>query len=40
MHFRWKEALENDAAPEVILASTDQKALEYVTLEQLQDHAA
>jgi uncharacterized protein len=33
---RWREALEANLAPPVILESTHQKALEFVTLEQLQ----
>jgi uncharacterized protein (DUF2237 family) len=33
---RWKEALEAGVAPKVILESTHQKALQFVTLEQLQ----
>ena len=33
---RWKEALEDGFAPPVILASTDIKALEYLSLEDLQ----
>jgi hypothetical protein len=32
---RWKEALVARVAPPVILESTHQKALEYVTLDQL-----
>lgn len=35
---RWKEALEAGLAPPVILESTHEKALEYVTLEQLKAH--
>ena len=35
---RWKEALHANVAPPVILASTHQKALAYVTLEQLKAH--
>ena len=35
---RWREALEAGLAPPVILESTHQKALEFVTLEQLQKH--
>ncbi len=33
---RWKEAYEAGVAPKVILESTHSRALEYVTLEQLQ----
>lgn len=33
---RWKEAFESGVAPKVILESTQQKALQFVTLEQLQ----
>jgi uncharacterized protein (DUF2237 family) len=33
---RWKEAFEAGVAPKVILESTHSRALEYVTLEQLQ----
>jgi uncharacterized protein (DUF2237 family) len=36
---RWKEALETNCAPRVVLESTHEKALEYVTLDQLQAHA-
>jgi len=36
---RWKEALEAGLAPPVLLAATHEKALEVVTLEQLQAHA-
>ena len=36
---RWKEAYDADVAPRVILESTHEKALEIVTLEQLQRHA-
>ena len=35
---RWKEALEAGLAPPVLLAATHEKALEVVTLEQLQAH--
>ena len=35
---RWREALETGLAPPVILESTHQKALAFVTLEQLQKH--
>jgi hypothetical protein len=37
---RWKEALEAGVAPPVLLAATHEKALEVVTLEQLQAHAS
>ena len=36
---RWKEALEAGVAPPVVLESTHSKALEFVTLAQLQAHA-
>ncbi len=36
---RWREGLIAGLAPGVILASTHVKALDYVTLEQLQAHA-
>ena len=36
---RWKEAYDANAAPRVVLESTHAKALEIVTLEQLQSHA-
>ncbi|MFO1036017.1 MAG: DUF2237 domain-containing protein [Geminicoccaceae bacterium] len=36
---RWREALEADAAPRVVLAATHERALEYVTLEDLKRHA-
>ena len=36
---RWKEALNADVAPPVILEATNIKALEYITLEELQKHA-
>lgn len=35
---RWKEALEADVAPPVVLASTHKKALQFVRLEELQAH--
>ena len=35
---RWREALEAGVAPPVVLESTHRKALEFVTLEQLQKH--
>lgn len=36
---RWREALEAGVAPKVILASTHERALDVVTLEQLTRHA-
>jgi uncharacterized protein (DUF2237 family) len=36
---RWKEAFEAGVAPQVVLASTHIRALDYVTLEQLQSCA-
>jgi hypothetical protein len=36
---RWKEAYEADVAPRVVLESTHAKALDIVTLEELQTHA-
>jgi hypothetical protein len=36
---RWKEALEAGVAPKVKLTSTHAKSLEFVTLEELQNHA-
>jgi len=36
---RWKEALEAGLAPKVLLTATHEKALEVVTLDQLQAHA-
>ena len=36
---RWKEAMENDKAPKVILEATNQKTLEYVNLEDLKKYA-
>jgi uncharacterized protein (DUF2237 family) len=35
---RWKEAYEAGVAPKVVLESTHVKALDHVTLEQLQSH--
>jgi hypothetical protein len=37
---RWREALEAGSAPEVVLAATHEKTLEFVTLEQLKKHAS
>ena len=36
---RWQEALEAGVAPPVVLESTHARALDFVTLEQLQAHA-
>lgn len=36
---RWKEALDADKAPPVVLESTHEYALEYVTLADLERHA-
>ena len=36
---RWKEALDAGVAPSVVLQSTHERALEFVTLAQLQAHA-
>lgn len=36
---RWREALEADVAPPVILAATHMAALEFVDLEDLRSHA-
>jgi len=36
---RWREAFEAGVAPPVYLAATHEKALQYVTLEQLARHA-
>jgi uncharacterized protein (DUF2237 family) len=36
---RWQEALEAGKAPKVLLSSTHVSALEFVTLEELQQHA-
>lgn len=37
---RWQEAFEAECAPPVILAATRISALEFVALEDLQEHAA
>jgi uncharacterized protein len=37
---RWKEALDAEAAPEVVLESTHASTLEWVSLEDLRRHAA
>lgn len=36
---RWKEAFDAGVAPPVVLDSTHERALDFVTLEQLQAHA-
>jgi uncharacterized protein (DUF2237 family) len=36
---RWREAFEAGVAPPVYLAATHEKALQFVTLEQLARHA-
>lgn len=36
---RWKEALRAGCAPPVVLESTHERALQFVTLAQLQEHA-
>jgi uncharacterized protein (DUF2237 family) len=36
---RWKEAFDAGVAPPVVLESTNQRALQFVTLDQLQFHA-
>ena len=37
---RWKEAYEAGVAPPVVLEATHMSALEFVSLEELQEHAA
>lgn len=37
---RWKEAFDSGVAPQVVLASTHRRALDFVTLQQLQSCAA
>ncbi|MGD2017445.1 MAG: DUF2237 domain-containing protein [Planctomycetota bacterium] len=37
---RWKQAMEAGCAPPVVLAATHQSALDHVSLEDLQRHAA
>jgi len=37
---RWQEALENGAAPKVVLSATHESALEIIRLQDLKDHAA
>lgn len=36
---RWREAAQVGCAPRVVLAATHEKALDYVSLQQLQQHA-
>ena len=36
---RWKEALDADCAPQVVIEATHLSALEWVSLEELQAHA-
>jgi uncharacterized protein len=36
---RWREALEAGAAPKVVLAATQERALQYVSLDDLKRHA-
>ncbi len=36
---RWREALDAGCAPRVVLAATHERALEYVSLDQLRAHA-
>jgi uncharacterized protein (DUF2237 family) len=36
---RWREALEAGMAPRVVLAATHERALDYVSLENLKRHA-
>jgi hypothetical protein len=36
---RWREALEHDAAPRVVLGATNAKTLEVIHLEDLKRHA-
>jgi uncharacterized protein (DUF2237 family) len=36
---RWKEALDEGAAPQVVLEATHASTLEYVSLSELKDHA-
>lgn len=37
--FRWREALEAGAAPRVVLAATHERALDYVSLDDLKRYA-
>lgn len=37
---RWREALENDIAPQVVLEACHENALQHVSLEDLKRHAA
>lgn len=39
LSYRWKEALDAGVAPSVVLESTHENALQYVTLVDLQSHA-
>ena len=39
LHLRWKEAYEAGVAPPVVLESTHARALDFVTLAQLQSVA-
>jgi uncharacterized protein (DUF2237 family) len=36
---RWREAYRHGAAPQVVLEATNEKTLEYVTMEELLEHA-
>ncbi len=36
---RWKQALDAGVAPKIRLAATEESALEFVTLDELSDHA-
>lgn len=36
---RWKEALENGCAPQVVLEATHMSAIEFVSMEDLNEHA-
>ncbi len=36
---RWREALQADCAPRVVLSATHERALEYASLDQLRAHA-
>jgi uncharacterized protein (DUF2237 family) len=36
---RWKEAFDAGVAPPVVMTATHEKALEFVTLEELKRHA-
>ena len=39
MLLRWKEALENGCAPQVVLEATHMSAIEFVSMEDLNEHA-